>query len=752
MSLSMSSSTSWKELAIVVASLAVAAGCSSKGQTAQHPTLPGEATPISSDDPWAGAKLIEPPSPPAPAAVALPGVTTLELENGLEVLVVEDRDVPVIEVRVAIRAGEREVERGKTGLARFAAQMLLHGTQERSELEIADGIDFAGGSLRAHATHDATWLSCEVLSTELSTCLDLMAELLTIPSFPEEEMGQVDRMLRSEVRARRDDARELAARHLQNALWGDDHARGWILSESTLDAIERADLVSWHRRWFAPNNAILAVAGDVDAEALAGELERAFGGWERRELPERPAYAEPELEGVRVRLVDKPDQTQAHLHVGHLGLSRHDDDFYDAMVVNYVLGGGGFSSRLMRVLRGEEGMTYGASSSFEQHAERGAFMASTFTQTSNTADAFDLLLGEMLKLFTDGPSDDEVQAAVRNLAARYAMRFETAGDTAVALLSARLRDLALDDVRHYPLQLARVDAASARQAAARRLAPHELVAVIVGPARDIAPQLERVGWRYEVVPHHAPIAAYERRAPRERADAPVAPESARRARAILDRALEAKGGYERISAIHSMILEGRAQIQLGPQRLPGRLVRTFAPPNRIRVDLRLSSGLADISTAFDGELGWMRQSAGGQVQVMDLPEAERGEVVAELWRDPELILLRHREDGAIIESMGTEAGDALGGERHHLVRVRSPAGYEVVLAIHDGTSELRRMTYTGPTGGETVDTFGDYRRVGGIAIAHERETVGPQQTMKLTIERVRFDEPIPPARFAKPRD
>jgi zinc protease len=513
--------------AVAAISLALLAACSSKAPPRERPTLPGEERAAASSDPWANVELIEPPTPPAPAAVSLPEVKTLELENGLEVLVVEDRDLPVVEVHVAIRAGEREVERGKTGLARFAAQMLLHGTETRDALAIAEAIDFTGGALRAHASHEATWLRCEVLSADLPTCLELVAELVMRPSFPEEELGQVERMLRSEVRARRDDAGQLAARHLQNALWGDDHVRGWVLSEASLDAIERADLVRWHRRWFAPNNAVIAVAGDVDAEVLARDLERALGSWRRRELPERPRYDEPEVEGVRVRLVDKPDQTQAHIHVGHLGLSRHDDDFHHAMVVNHVLGGGGFSSRLVRVLRADEGLTYGASSSFDQHTDRGALVASTFTQTQTAVDTFDLLLGELLKLATEGPTDVEVSAAIGNLAARYAMRFETAGDVAAALVSARLRDLSPEAVRDFPLHIGRVDTASARQTAARRLDPHNLVAVIVGPARQLAPQLERVGWRYEVVPHDAPIAAHERRAQKERAAAPVDPEAAR---------------------------------------------------------------------------------------------------------------------------------------------------------------------------------------------------------------------------------
>ncbi len=737
----------WRMAIGAAAAVAIAACTSSSESRASLPLDPAKGEDAADADPWAGRDLIEPPAPPEPAPVPLPKVATRKLENGLEVIVVEDRDIPVAEVHVAVRAGEREVEREKTGLARFAAEMLTRGTEERDALAIAEAIDFVGGSLRARAGHEATWLSCEVLSSDVDACLELLPEMLVRPTFPADEMEQVERMLRSEVRARRDDAGQLAARHLQNALWGDDHVRGWVLSEASLDAIEREDLVAWHGRWFSPDNAMIAVAGDVDADAIAGAIERALGGWEARALPERPAHEEPEIEGLSVRLVDKPGQTQAHIHVGHLGISRHDDDFFDLMVVNYALGGGGFSSRLMRVLRSEAGMTYGASSSFDQNADRGALVASTFTHTPQAAETARLLLGELEAMAAEGPTADEVQSAVGNLASRYAMRFETAGDVAGALLSARVRGLGPDDVRDYPLHIGAVTAQAAQRVAARRLDPRNLVAVIVGPADDIAPQLEREGWRYEVVDHHAPVAAYERRAREAAARAPVDPEAARAGAEILERALEAKGGHERLSALDTVIMEGRAQIQMGPQSLPAKLVRTFAAPNRVRVDIDVRGGLAEITTAYDGERGWMRQVAGGQTQVVDLPESDRAAVEAELWRDPELILLRHRDDGTVAAALEPET---IEGERHHVVRLRSEVGHEATLAIHAGSHRLSRMTYTGPTGGETVETFADYQDVDGVSVAHERESAGPEQSLELTIDHIRFGEAVEPSRFAKP--
>lgn len=740
-----------------VALVGAIAACSS--QQGPRPELPGEGAGAEPDpaepeaeDPWADRELIEPPEPPTPSAVPLPEIETLTLSNGLEVMVIEDRDIPVAEVRLALRAGEREVPAGKAGLARFAANMLTKGTEERDALAIAEAIDFVGGSLSARAGHEATWVSCEVLSKDLQTCLELVPEVLTEPAFPEDEMPQVARNLRSEIRSRRDNAGQLAGQHIQNAIWGGDHVRGWILSEKSLAALGREDLVDWHEQWFAPQNATLAVAGDVDADALADSLEEAFGRWPQSEVPERPQYEEPDVEGVRVRLVDKPDQSQAHIRLGHLGISRHDDDFFPVKVANYALGGGGFSSRLMRVLRAQEGKTYGASSSFDQNADRGSFIASTFTRVPQTVETAKLLLEEIRKLAGEGPTEAEVNSAIGNLAAQYAMRFETVGDVASALLSARVRGLDVEDVRDYPLSIGDVSVSSAREAAARRLDPDNLRLVIVGPAKDIAPQLESAGLSYEVVDHQAPVAGYERSAVEGEPSGSgepesVDPEAAAEAEEILDRALAAKGGYEELSEVESIAIEGEAEMEMGPQKMPANLSRSLVRPDKLRVDLDIGGGMAEVTTAYDGERGWMRQVAQGQEQIVDLPDSELRAVKAELWRDPELVLLRYREEGTIAEALGEEE---IEGAPHYTVRLRSPEGHEVRLYIDQAEHRLRRMSYQNAEGGQATMTLSDYREIEGIEVAHERKTEAPQQSLHLEIDRVTFNRAIDSGRFERP--
>src|SRR5262249_4738178 len=160
-------------------------------------------------------------------------------------------------------------------------------------------------------------------------------------------------------------AAALAGIHMLNLLWGEGHVRGWPHTLEQLEAITQADLVEWHRQRFVPGNAVLAVAGDVDPDKLRADLGTAFAIWRGGGGPGHKTYPEPKLKGLSIRLVDKPDQTQSQIAVGALGVAHKDKDFVPTLLMNWVLGGGGFSSRLLTALRVQGGKTYGASSEFE---------------------------------------------------------------------------------------------------------------------------------------------------------------------------------------------------------------------------------------------------------------------------------------------------------------------------------------------------------------------------------------------------
>lgn len=716
---------------------------SGDAHTAKPPSMPAPAEPA---DPWAGREdLIVAPPAKAPTALELPPIERFSLSNGLQVIVVREDRLPTVRMQLAIKAGRRDATRDKVGVAEFAASMLTMGTRTQSALALAERIDQVGGTLGANAGLETTVIDCSALVEHLRTCVTMVADITVNPTFPKAEMEIVRGQLQGLVQRRKDDAGALANSHLENLLWGEEHVRGWPLSLRTIANIERADLQAWHRSWFAPNNAVLVIAGKVDPKTVRTELTRSqLRWWQKRKLPKRAAYAEPTLGGARIRVVDKPGQTQTQIRIAQMGIRHDAPDYFDHQVFNYVLGGGAFSSRLMRVVRSKAGQTYSVSSVFERHQERGAFLISTFTRNESTFSTLGLILDELVTMKQGGPSAEEVAGAISYLAGSYVTRFQTAADIGDAILGAELHGLGEAYVRDYPLSVAKVTKDSAARAAAKTLDPQKLAIVLVGDAKDIVPQLDAAGWNYERVSYQSPVASYERA---ELARASQDPKAQKRGRQLIEQALAAKGGADRLRAIKTMTVRAKGEVAVQGRTLAASFARHFVAPDRLRMDIELDIGgaKAQVITVLDRDKAWNQQP--GQAPLM-LPDEAVIEFRKQLWRDHEQVLLHALDEGALLEALGPASVE---GETFDAVRVtRANPDTAVILYLDQKTHLLRRLVYT-EQGVQGTESFADYRSIKGIQVAHQRQTDSPDASMKVQVTSVTFDTPIDDAIFAFPK-
>jgi zinc protease len=738
----------------LVATVALLLACGPKPKPADIPVLPGDgdanvAKPSTNpngkpqaNDPWAGrTDLIVPPAPKPPAKLELPGIEEFKLANGLQVFVVKSTRLPVVSMQLAIKAGRVQEPRARLGVAEATADMMVKGTKKRNAVALAKAIDFVGGTIAADATFEATLVSCSVLARNLPTCLELMPEMITQSTFPEDEIKKIKELMISNVRQRLDDAGLLASVHVQNLLWGNEHVRGWVNSEASINGLRRDDLVAWHKTWYAPNNAMLVVAGDVDSKKLKGDLERSFGGWKKATVPPAPSYKEPGLSGTRIRLVDKPGQTQTHIRVAQFGIKHDDPRFFDALVWNYALGGGGFSSRLMKVVRVEGGKTYGASSNFDRNLDRGSLVASTFTRNSEAVATTKMITGELGKMAKDGPTQAEVDAAIANIAGGYGLRFQSAGEIGSALIGAELHGFGVEYLANFPLVVGKVDVESAKRAAGEILDPKNYVVVMVGDAKDLEPQLDKAGWRYEKVSYAEPITK-EAKEP----DAPTDAKSLAAARQVLTEALAAKGGKAKLGAIKSlrMIATGTTKIQ--GQTLPVEIERVFVVPDKMRIDATLAKQFKVI-VGVEGKTGWQQApTQSGATQTVEFKGKDIDQAQFEAWREPELILLKANDKDAKVAPAKDETID---GKPHAAVRVASPYGPEVTLYIDRKTKLVSRVTFQ-DQGVVQTEEFSDYKDVGGIKVAHKRTSEGQGRATQLEVSKVEWDPKIDPAVFKKP--
>lgn len=741
---------------LVPISLVVGA-CGPKPAPAPVAMLPGDGdanvakppvtgTPVVADA-WTGkTDLIAAPAAKSPAAVVLPKIDEFTLTNGLKVFVVKSDRLPVVSMQLAIKAGRMHEPRARLGVAEATATMLVKGTKRRDALSLAKAIDFVGGTIAADATFEATLVSCSVLARNTKTCLELVPEMITQSNFPETELAKVREQMLATVRQRLDDAGTLAATHVQNLLWGGDHVRGWINSEGSVAAIAREDLVAWHKAWFVPANAMLVVTGDVDAKRLKGDLERSFGRWAKGPVPPAPTFKEPGLSGSRIRIVDKPGQTQTHIRVAQFGIKHDDPRFFDTLVWNYTLGGGGFSSRLMKVVRVQGGKTYGASSSFDRNLDKGSFVASTFTRNAEALATTRLLLAEIEKMAKEGPAQDEVTAAIANIAGGYGMRFQSAADVGAALIGAELHGFGQEYLTNYPLAVGKVDVASAKRAAAEVLDPTAYVVVMVGDAKDLEPQLKKAGWRYEKVAF-TDVITPEIKQP----DAPVDPKAIAAARKLIDEALAAKGGKARLAAIKAFRMVAVGQTTIGAQTVPVETERVFVLPDKMRIDATLMKQVK-VVIGINGNTGWQLapDQATGKPKLVEIGAADLKAIDFERWREPELILLKAADPAARLAPAPDEMID---GKPHTVIKLRPPTGaIEVLLFIDKKTKLLSRMTYSDGGSSET-DDFGDYKVVSGIKVAHKRKSKGTGANARatdLTLNSVEIDPTIDPKVFEKP--
>jgi zinc protease len=458
------------------------------------------------DDPKVRARLIQAPAPPQPAALALPKIERFKLKNGLEIIAVGRKDLPVVSFSVAIKAGGYDEDKAHTlGVADFTALMLRRGTEKRSADDISEAIDFVGGTLDAQSANESSAAACSALAKDAKLCLDLLSDILLHPTFPEKEMPEVRDQLLAAVNGVYDNPSELAGEHFDNLLFGEKHPDGWVLTPEDVQKISREDLVTFWRTFYRPQNAILAVAGDFDAARLRADVERAFGAWERAPVPPRPEFKIPELKGTRILLVDRPDLTQATLVFGHRGLRHADPRWYAVTLMNYVLGGSDFSSRLMTEVRAKRGLTYGIGSTFGATLYDSAFRVSASTKNESVWEALVASVDEIRRMKASGPAPDELAKAKGYYAGSYPFALQTAAGVASSIVGAELQDLGIDYVRDLPLRLAAVDDAQAKQAAQDFLFPDTMLVVIVGKADAIEPQLAKSGIRYERINFKDPI-------------------------------------------------------------------------------------------------------------------------------------------------------------------------------------------------------------------------------------------------------
>ena len=434
---------------------------------------------------------------PAAAPMAryvFPRAAARVLENGMQTFVVPDGEQPMVTVRLVLTgAGSINDPAGKPGVANLTADLLTQGTAARSAQQIAEAIDFVGGTLSAGADKDAAAITVSVVKKDFALAMDLLSDILLRPAFRKEEMERRRQQALSNLEVEYSDPGYIADVVLQRVVYG-PHPYG-LPGSGTPDSLRnigREDLVRFWETHFGPERALLAFAGDIAPEAAFAAADQYLGraAWPRRAAkPAAPAVPEP-ARGMRIVCVDKPDASQSQIRIGRLGIPRNHPDHLPLYVTNRIFGGG-FNSRLSTEVRQKKGLTYGAYSNFNSYLQTGDFSASTFTRTETTLEAARLMVDLIAKMSTGDLGPKELDFARDYLAGVFPIQSETSEQVAGKILAVAQYNLPADYNETYPQKVLAVGPAQVREMAGRYFDAANLVLILVGNVKAFREALQK---------------------------------------------------------------------------------------------------------------------------------------------------------------------------------------------------------------------------------------------------------------------
>lgn len=401
------------------------------------------------------------------------------LDNGLTLLVVERHNLPIVKVSVGIKAGSIAEPEEKAGLASLTASLLTEGTKNRTARQISEEIEFVGGAVGASADDDYVTASLSVLKKDIDLGFDLLSDILRNPSFPDNELNKKRERIKGSLKAQEEDPGFVVSREFRKAVFG-SHPYGRLIqgTPETLDAINRDDIVNFHSAYYVPNNSIMSVVGDITVDEVRNLLRKHFSGWQERSVQISPPHVSADISGKKIIPVNK-ELTQANIILGHGGVSRDNPDYYSISVMNYILGGGGFESRLMQNVREEKGLAYDIHSFFDPNKYGGTFQVGVQTKNETANAAIDEILKEMKEIRTNPVSDTELSDAKAFLTGSFPLRFETGGRIAGFLIAVEYYGLGLDYIDKYNDYISSVTKDDVLRVARKYLDPLNFVLVVV---------------------------------------------------------------------------------------------------------------------------------------------------------------------------------------------------------------------------------------------------------------------------------
>ncbi|MFQ5349544.1 MAG: M16 family metallopeptidase [Thermoanaerobaculia bacterium] len=674
---------------------------------------------------------------PALPDFAVPEPSRVVLDNGMVVILLEDHELPLIDVIARVRTGDRLEPADKVGLASLTGAVLrTGGTTSMTGDKIDDFLESRAASIETSIGTVSGSASMSCLKGDFQEVLGLFADVLRNPAFDEEKLAVAKNQANTSIARQNDQPQGILFREFGEIIYGADSPYARSETYTSVDSVTRDDLLAWHRTYYHPNNIILGLVGDFDSDEVLAQVREVFGDW-----PAGPPA--PELDGGYRRqaapgiyYVRKDDMTQSNIIMGHLGILRDNPDYLAVELMNEVLGGS-FAARLFTNVRSKKGLAYavagGVRSNFDYPGTTGFFMT---TKTETTAAGIDALLEEVRGMTATPPDAEEVQKALSGILNSFVFNSDSRRKILGQQLTYEYFGYPLDWLSRYYEGIQQVSVEAVREAAEKYLHPDEFAILVVGPAEGRDRPLEEFGEVIEV-----DISIPELDVEQVAATA----ESRQRGAALVERAVEAVGGAERLAAVSSLRRAGTAVATTPQGEMQIELAEVNLYPDRQRQEMTLPFGTMVSVVTADG--GFMVTPQG----VQDLPGSRLADTRKSMRRQLLPLLKARLYEGFEAVALGA---DEIAGRAVENVQV-SLAGDVITLAIAGDNGEVVAMTYRGSgfggAPGEVRQVYSDFREVNGLSLPHQVDsTFEGDPYIAVTARLIEVDGEVDEGAFERP--
>ena len=664
---------------------------------------------LSLTDPGAAQKYYKELKYPKLHKLKVPKVKRVELKNGMILFLLEDHELPLINLSARIGVGSIYEPADKIGLASLTGQVMrTGGTASKTGDEINEELESIAASVETNIGRTSGSATMSVLKEHLNKGLSILADVLMHPAFRQEKLDLAKVQARSSIARRNDNPHSITSREFRKLIYRPESPYARHTEYATIDAITREDLVAIHKQFYYPNNVMIGLWGDFKTEEMIGKIEEAFSEWTPLKF-EGPQIPEVDYAfDSSIHLIKKEDINQTHLRMGHIGGVRSNPDYFALVVMNHILGGG-FTSRLFKNVRSRMGLAYSVFGIYRANYDYpGMFYVGCQTKAETTVKALNAMKAEVEKMTQELVTDEELAQAKDSFLNSFVFNFDTKGEIVRRLMTYEYYGYPKDFLEKTKENIEKVTQEDVLKVAKKYLRSDKLRILAVGNPEKFDQPLSSLGEVREIditipVPEEA---------------LPEATEAALvKGKALLSKAITTCGGAAAFKAIKTLQWKGSVVMVTPQGEMAANVQMTMALPDRMRVNISMPMG--EMSQILNGEQAWMVSPRGS----MPAPDQMKEELKANLRRDLAYFFAHGDREGLTAQHLGSE--DVAGQEVE--VLLITPEGVKgFKLYLNGETMMPMKLSYQGmgmmgaPVSSEEV--FSDFREVAGVKLPFKSVT------------------------------